>query len=38
YRFNRRFNLGIILKRLVHATVATAPWPEPAIRMAEACN
>ncbi|MDQ3267309.1 MAG: transposase, partial [Pseudomonadota bacterium] len=38
YRFNRRFDLGTILKRLVRATVTTVPWPETAIRTAEACN
>jgi len=35
YRFNRRFNLGTILKRLVHAAATTMPRPEPVIRMAE---
>lgn len=35
YRFNRRFNLRAILGRLVHASVATAPWPERKIRLAE---
>jgi hypothetical protein len=38
YRFNRRFDLATILKRLVRVTVTTVPWPETAIRMAEACN
>ena len=38
YRFNRRFDLGTILKRLVRATVTTVPWPETAIRTAETCN
>jgi ribosomal protein L37AE/L43A len=35
YRFNRRFDLRAILGRLVHAAVATAPWPEHKIRLAE---
>jgi ribosomal protein L37AE/L43A len=35
YRFNRRFDLRSILGRLVHAAVATAPWPERKIRLAE---
>jgi transposase-like protein len=35
YRFNRRFDLGTILKRLVRAAATTSPCPEPAIRMAE---
>jgi hypothetical protein len=38
YRFNRRFDLGTILKRLVRAAVITTPCPEAAIRAAEACN
>ncbi len=38
YRFNRRFDLGTILKRLVRAAAITTPCPEAAIRAAEACN
>jgi transposase-like protein len=38
YRFNRRFNLGTILKRLVRAAATTIPCPEITIRAAEACN
>ncbi len=38
YRFNRRFDLGTILKRLVRAAATTVPWPETAIRTAEVCN
>lgn len=38
YRFNRRFDLGTILKRLVRAAASTTPCPETAIRAAEACN
>lgn len=35
YRFNRRFDLSVILVRLLRAAACTAPWPEPAIRLAE---
>ena len=35
YRFNRRFDLSAILRRLVSAAVVTAPWPERKIRLAE---
>lgn len=35
YRFNRRFDLRAILGRLVGAAIATAPWPERKIRVAE---
>jgi ISXO2-like transposase domain len=35
YRFNRRFDLRSILKRLVRAAATTPPWPEPALRAAE---
>ena len=38
YRFNRRSDLGTILKRLVRAAAITTPCPEAAIRAAEACN
>ncbi|CAH1204069.1 hypothetical protein NTGBS_510028 [Candidatus Nitrotoga sp. BS] len=37
-RFNRRFYLGIILKRLVRAAAITNPCTEAVIRAAEACN
>ncbi len=35
YRFNRRFDLGSILVRLVRAATLTRPTPEPMIRLAE---
>jgi ribosomal protein L37AE/L43A len=35
YRFNRRFDLSVILRRLVHAATVTGPWPERKIRLAE---
>ena len=35
YRFNRRFDLGSILVRLVRAAALTRPRPEPMIRLAE---
>lgn len=35
YRFNRRFDLGSILVRLVRAAALTHPRPEPMIRLAE---
>jgi transposase-like protein len=35
YRFNRRFDLGTLLKRLLRAAATTSPWPEHAIRLAE---
>lgn len=35
YRFNRRFDLRAILGCLTQAAVATAPWPERTIRLAE---
>jgi len=35
YRFNRRFNLGSILHRLVRAAAVTWPRPESMIRLAE---
>ncbi|RFC37604.1 MAG: hypothetical protein DID90_2727553219 [Candidatus Nitrotoga sp. LAW] len=34
----RRFDLGIILKRLVRAAATTIPCPEITIRAAGACN
>ena len=38
YRFNRRFDLGTILNRLVRAAITTIPCPETTIRAAEAGN
>ncbi|CAH1387824.1 hypothetical protein NTGM5_70114 [Candidatus Nitrotoga sp. M5] len=38
YRFNRRFDHGTILKRLVRAAVITTSYPEAVIRATEACN
>ncbi|MHB9103186.1 MAG: IS1595-like element ISCARN94 family transposase, partial [Sulfuricella sp.] len=38
YRFNRRFDLGSILNRLVRAAATTNPCTEAIIRAAEACN
>lgn len=35
YRFNRRFDLSVILKRLLRAAATTRPYTEPAIRIAE---
>lgn len=35
YRFNRRFDLSVILSRLLRAAATTRHYPEPAIRMAE---
>jgi ribosomal protein L37AE/L43A len=35
YRFNRRFDLASILRRLLHAAVSTPPLPEHRIRLAE---
>lgn len=35
YRFNRRFDLKTILRRLLHAAVNTSPSPERVIRLAE---
>ena len=35
YRFNRRFDLSVILKRFLRAAACTVAWPEPAIRLAE---
>jgi hypothetical protein len=35
YRFNRRFNLGTILQRLLRAAAVTLPCPAPLIRTAE---
>lgn len=38
YRFNRRFDLSSILKRLLGAAVATPPRPERYLRTAEHCG
>jgi hypothetical protein len=38
YRFNRRFDLSSILKRLLVAAVATPPRPERFLRAAEHCG
>jgi hypothetical protein len=35
YRFNRRFDLSVILARLLRAAACTGPRPEPVIRLAE---
>ena len=38
YRFNRRFDLSVILPRLLRASSATSPHPERLIRVAEQCG
>ena len=38
YRFNRRFDLSVILARLLHASAVTSPHPERIIRAAEQCG
>jgi ribosomal protein L37AE/L43A len=38
YRFNRRFDLSVILARLLRASSATSPHPERLIRLAEQCG
>ena len=38
YRFNRRFDLSVILARLLRACAVTRPHPERAIRLAEQCG
>ncbi|MDP2851872.1 MAG: IS1595 family transposase, partial [Gallionella sp.] len=38
YRFNRRFDLSTILKRLLVAAVGTKPRPERFLRTAEHCG
>lgn len=35
YRFNRRFDLNAILRRLVRAAATTSPYPAPALRFSE---
>lgn len=38
YRFNRRFDLSIILTRLLHASISTKPKPLHITRLAELCT
>lgn len=38
YRFNRRFDLSVILARLLRASSVTSPHPERRIRSAEQCG
>ncbi|MDP4030493.1 MAG: IS1595 family transposase, partial [Gallionella sp.] len=38
YRFNRRFDLSVILHRLLRASAVTSPHPERLIRAAEHCG
>lgn len=38
YRFNRRFDLSVILARLLRASAVTSPHPERIIRLAEHCG
>lgn len=38
YRFNRRFDLSVILHRLLRASAVTSPHPERIIRSAELCG
>ena len=38
YRFNRRFDLSVILARLLRASSVTSPHPERRIRAAEQCG
>lgn len=38
YRFNRRFDLAVILPRLLRASAVTSPHPERLIRAAELCG
>jgi ribosomal protein L37AE/L43A len=38
YRFNRRFDLSVILARLLRASSVTSPYPEKRIRAAESCG
>ena len=35
YRFNRRFDLSVILRRLLRAAATTRPYPIPVLRMSE---
>jgi hypothetical protein len=37
YRFNRRFDLSVILARPLRAAAVTPPQPQSVIRMAEVC-
>ena len=38
YRFNRRFDLSVILDRLPRASAVTSPHPERIIRAADHCG
>lgn len=38
YRFNRRFDLKVILQRLLRAAALTRPHPSQVIRLAEVCR
>lgn len=38
YRFNRRFDLRVLLKRIIRAAAHCKPTPEAALRMAEDCR
>lgn len=38
YRFNRRFDLSVMLARLLRASAVTSPHPERIIRAAEQCG
>jgi hypothetical protein len=35
YRFNRRFDLSVILRRLLRAAATTRPYPIPVLKMSE---
>jgi surfactin synthase thioesterase subunit len=35
YRFNRRFDLSVMLVRLLRASALTTPWPEHRLKLAE---
>jgi hypothetical protein len=35
YRFNRRFDLSVILRRLLRASATTRPYPIPVLKMSE---
>lgn len=37
YRFNRRFDMGSMLPRLIHACALAAPMPRRFLKLAEAC-
>ncbi|MGB5103799.1 MAG: IS1595 family transposase, partial [Steroidobacteraceae bacterium] len=38
YRFNRRFDLSSIMRRLLVASILTTPRPEQFLRAAEHCG